>query len=1263
MRPTDKSVIQSWARKEYLNALLQAWELDGLRYNAIRQPDLKLTLRNIVFEACHFVVTELGGRRGERKEAQAHLDHLLSRPVPSCLLEHDPFELDEPWCQNYRKRMVLAHLLCARAVIGGTPESALKTINTDLDRLGSGTLPLAFLDDLCNQLSTGRRSGMRQPPEVWFPLVSYEGNRESALIARFVMEPVEGKGEVFIAPEQAFVPLDPDFEQVLHHAPQVLKQEGICSPSTSVRVRVETIVDRSLIETPLKGNSCGGALALGLWSLWTGEPLKDDLVISFSLTAPDSKAPDGRSHPILFDTTKLNAVVYRAKTDGRTTTFLVADNQGTLGEPREVDIKVTRDVREATATAARPRGTSVPNSTSPTEHLSSSAEAEAAVPPDIQAQLHSAKALTDADKYEAAIPILEKALVAADESGHGPARAKVRLHLAQALYEAREDFSAAERHFRDALSLVPSNDLNLKHSVLHGLGDMQIFAGRLHEAKAIVQSSLEVAKHTCKQDDLAGSLISLSLLEQALGFQTNAMAKLDEAIQLLLQHLLFIPDDQKKDSAHTLAVCYINKARLCREGGDPEAAIALYAKAQEQHRLSGEKLNAGKALLFCGEVHCANAEWAKGHDCFRRALDCFEQAGNPLWGARALENISRLFATHAKWEEALHTILGAVARAEDAQHPREQIHFLCTAAKVLREWKKKAGRDRVARLIHKMAKQIPEERHAEVMPALSGQMREMTASIDKAVLEDEEVRALIRQAKEIAERERLHEPLANCLLDEADKLTPSENADSRKNLIGDAIALLKLELQEAQAPKRRGHLMGRISALYRETSDYTETISWLKKAGDVFEKAGDPFGLANFHGSLAEIARSEGRLDDEIAEYRKVLSLVEGRSFHHLAAGTRINLAAALRYRREFDEAKKLLTEAEAICERHQFKDYIPAIGRNRSDIEKELQAAQAPSRTLPVLLGSLHQLLRYRPEQAVAYLPFWYFTWHTELLSLVRSGPLLSFMVITNDVDRFMSVAARFQHLADHFLMTTSSDYSIRVDPAALPIPPKWRFPATFTFVGVKRKDPHITAEEEGPEDPHEDPLPRYRFVGPATRFPLYTWHQVTSGAKRQGYVSTLSPRNLPPEAIELMIRRPIKELISRRAVWFPTDRFDSEDPFLTDLRISNERGVFAVYFDRFPTSDAVVVCGGGVRMCLPEKSPTGESSSVAGKWRRALLRVAMLPREQARTALLEIPDLFGEPIHDPTKSIQVEIRLFEFNAIDGRRLTQPALLADIGH
>jgi tetratricopeptide (TPR) repeat protein len=882
---------------------------------------------------------------------------------------------------------------------------------------------------------------------------------------------------------------------------------------------------------------------------------------------------------------------------------------------------------------------------------------EGDVPPEIQAGLDEAKSLVDADKYSEAIPILEKTMVTADACDHTVAKVKVRCNLALALYEVREDCVAAERHYRHALTLVPHDNYDLRHNVLHGLGDMLIFCGRLDEAKATVHEALALAKQTGKIDIIARSLISLSLLERALGFHNTAVDSLEEAIHLLLRRALTIADDKQKENASILAVCYINKALLCRDTGDLDEALAAYGRAEEQHRISGDKLDAGKALLFCGEVHCANADWEKGFDCFRRALECFKEAANPLWGARSLEHVSRLFATHERWEDALGAMLGAAAGAEEAIHPGEQVHFLCLAAKLVREWKRKSGRENIARAIHGIAKHFPDDKQGEVMSNLSAKTGEMSDAIDKAVREDKEVHGLLNQAKEIAQRGRLHEHLANCLLDEAHHMTPPDCMEARRNLIAQAIELLKEELRSAQFPRRRGHLTGRISALYREIGDCSEALSWLKKAGEVFEKSGDTYGLANFHGSLAEIHRAEGRLEDEITAYRKVLSIIEGRSFHDLAAGTRINLAAALRYRREFAEAQTLLNEAEALCERHHFKDFISAIARNRSDIEKELQAAQAPAHTLPQLLRSLHQLVRYRPELAVAYLPFWYFAWNTELLALLRSGPHLSFMVVTDDVERFTKFAGTFRHLADHFLMTTSRTPGVKVEAGVLPIPPTWRFPATFPFLFMRRRTPESELKEhETLEDGEEDAPPNIHLLGPATILPLYMMIEAKSDVKGEGHMMALSAPYLPQEAIDLMIRRPVKELIRWRALWLPTDRSSSKDPFLTDLRIAHERGMFPVYFNRPPTSDAVAVCS-GVHIAIPGRLLKAGDHAATDKWARALLKLTMLPREEALLALFDLPEVFPDTDEQASNSLQMEVHLCEFSEV-GQRLSHPILL-----
>jgi tetratricopeptide (TPR) repeat protein len=657
-----------------------------------------------------------------------------------------------------------------------------------------------------------------------------------------------------------------------------------------------------------------------------------------------------------------------------------------------------------------------------------------------------------------------------------------------------------------------------------------------------------------------------------LGFHENAIRKLDEALHLLLQQALSLTDDNKKKNATALAACYLNKALLCRDAGNIDEALALCSRAEEQHLISGDKLDAGKALLLRGEMHCANADYQTGYECFRRALGLFLEIANPLWLARAAERISRLHATHERWEDALEGMLAAAAGAEESGHAGEQVHFLCLTAKLLRNWKSEAGKVNVLRHVHRLARDLPEDEQAEVYSVWTAKMSEISDTVENGVREDDEARGLLKQVREIEQREGLHEHLANCLLDEAYHMTQLGDAEARRNLILQAIDSLKEEFREAQSPKHRAHVMGRISSLCWDLGEGPEAMSWLKRAGDLFEKIGDVHGLASFCGSLGQMHRAEGRLDDEIATYRRVLSLIEGRSFHDLAAGARISLAAALRYRREFSEAKKLLDEAEAICDQHQFKDFVSAIAWNRSKIERELQAAQAPAQTLQQLLGSLDQLLKYRPEHAVAYLPFWYTVWQTELRAVVRSGPHLSFMVITDDVDQFMKFAAAYRHVADHFLMATSGAPKVKVETGILPIPGDWLWPQTFSWLFMKRPTSESgTAEQDLGQDEGDDAPLRVHIEGPATMLPRYIPVDAKSVVEGECHMMALSAPSVPQEAVDLMIRRPIEELIELCAVWFPIPRHASKDPFLTDLRAGHERGVFPVYFDRLPTSDNV--------------------------------------------------------------------------------------------
>ena len=365
--------------------------------------------------------------------------------------------------------------------------------------------------------------------------------------------------------------------------------------------------------------------------------------------------------------------------------------------------------------------------------------------------------------------------------------------------------------------MIPVANLDLKHSLLNGLAVMLLSSGQIDEAKATIDADMNVAKLSGKTDHLIDLLTSSSILERYLGFHESALAKLDEAVGLLHRQALFLADDQKKSQASGLAICYTNKAQIYQEDGNLDEALAWLEKADEQYKVSGDKLNAGKALFIRGDVHCANADLDKGFDCYKQAVQLFLEISNALWIARAAERISRLYATYENWEEATKAILAAVDGAEKAGHPGEQVHFLCEACEIVGEWMRHTITQDVNRQIHGIINDTPDEKKEAVIADLVPEKHEALSGINKRVREDNAINDLLNQAKEIAQREHLHQHLANCLLDEAHGMTPPDDTETRHKLICEAIELLKEELREAQAPKHRGRLMARISGLYEGT--------------------------------------------------------------------------------------------------------------------------------------------------------------------------------------------------------------------------------------------------------------------------------------------------------------------------------------------------------------------------------------------------------------------------------------------------------------
>jgi hypothetical protein len=248
------------------------------------------------------------------------------------------------------------------------------------------------------------------------------------------------------------------------------------------------------------------------------------------------------------------------------------------------------------------------------------------------------------------------------------------------------------------------------------------------------------------------------------------------------------------------------------------------------------------------------------------------------------------------------------------------------------------------------------------------------------------------------------------------------------------------------------------------------------------------------------------------------------------------------------------------------------------------------------------------------------------------------------------MNFAESFGHVADHFLMATTAAPTISADEGILPIPGNWRFPRTFQFLFTKKSE-----MPDGGRPGAEDAVPEVHLSGPATTLPAYMFVDTGTEIAGEGHMMPLTSMLLPQPAIDLMIGRSIKELIRRRALWFPTPRWKSRDPFLTDLRVGSERGVVPAYFDHVPTSDAVSTCG-GVRVAILS-SREGANRTAPDRFVRGLLKIAGMQKAEAKAALLDLPDLVETDGGDADASTHFEVHLFEFRNVD-RIVIHPVLL-----
>jgi hypothetical protein len=272
----DESVCDLWKRGAYLEALRKAYRLSPL----YRYPSLGLDLRALVFCGCQQAVEQAW--QGDAVQARQWVTALLDAPPPPVLIDHDDGEDTQwcQWCQDYRRRMLRAHLLCTRLALELQPQWTSNPVaivpTEDLHPVAAETgFPPGLLGDLVQALLPAAHGrGQRQPVRtLCFPALLVAQAQDEGVVTTLTLDLMPGGSEVlYPTPELAFVVRNKAFREAEANArADVRERVRLWPQGHDVRWRLERR-DGDPFPQTLTGNSLGGALALGIAKLVVGEP-------------------------------------------------------------------------------------------------------------------------------------------------------------------------------------------------------------------------------------------------------------------------------------------------------------------------------------------------------------------------------------------------------------------------------------------------------------------------------------------------------------------------------------------------------------------------------------------------------------------------------------------------------------------------------------------------------------------------------------------------------------------------------------------------------------------------------------------------------------------------------------------------------------------------------------------------------------------------------------------------------------------------------
>ncbi|MCC5655979.1 tetratricopeptide repeat protein [Nostoc sp. XA010] len=413
----------------------------------------------------------------------------------------------------------------------------------------------------------------------------------------------------------------------------------------------------------------------------------------------------------------------------------------------------------------------------------------------------------------------------------------------------------ALNYYQQALNLCPAEDEEELAAIYHYLGMLKGDKGKVDEALALFNQSLEINERIGNVQGKATTLHQLGILYANKGEVDEAIALYNQSLEITER----IGDvETKAATLHQLGILYTNK-------GQVEKAIALYNQSLEIEERIGDVQGKAATLHCLAILYTDKGEVDEAIALYNQVLEIDERTGNVQGKAATLHQLAIISANKGEVEQA-------IALYNQSLSITERIGNVQTKAATLHE--------------------------LGIIYANKGE-------VDQAI-------ALYNQSLQITER-------IGDVQAKAATLNNLGMIYANKGEVDQAIALYNqsLEIKERIGDVQgKAATLHNLAGIYANKGEVDQAIALYNQSLEIKERIGDVQGKAATLHNLAIISANKGEVEQVIALFNQCLEITQRIGDVQTKAATLQQLGILYANKGEVDEAIALFNQSLEIKER-----------------------------------------------------------------------------------------------------------------------------------------------------------------------------------------------------------------------------------------------------------------------------------------------------------------------------------------------------------